>query len=354
MHLDISMADKGFVSAFVIGIVCFLASSLLGDIIYVYLSMILIGFVFLIKGADFLVDGGSAIAEHFGISHMIIGLTIVAFGTSAPEFVVSVYASIIGSGGISIGNIVGSNIFNILMVIGLPAVISRMPVEKKTAKLFDFIFMIMSGALLFFFLYITIWDAQYSLGLVDGIVFLALFLFFIKKMVSAANKEKERYIKDDKKTSNLKMSAFFIVIGIAGIFLGGQVLVENGKNLALSFGIPEVIIGLTLMAFGTSLPELATSIIAAIKKRHDIAIGNVVGSNIFNTLLVAGSAAIVRPITGISTEALFVDIPFMVFVSMLLLAFMRSGNAITRKEGCVLILLYASFLFYLLLFYLLF
>ncbi|MBN2101964.1 MAG: calcium/sodium antiporter [Candidatus Aenigmarchaeota archaeon] len=347
--MKISRTDRIFILIIALSLIAALIS---GSGVSLSTSLLVAGLAILIKGADFLVDGGSEIAEHYGISHMIIGLTIVAFGTSMPEFMVSVYASFIGSGGISVGNIVGSNIFNILIVLGLPAIISPLLVKEATG--FDSKFMMLAATLLFilsFGLFETAMDI-YIIGAIDGIILLACFAFYLWKTLGDAKKQKEAHSEERKKrppNKRMPVSILMVIIGIAGIGLGGQMLVDNGRSLAYAFGIPELIIGLTLMAFGTSLPELAASVISAMKKKHDITIGNVIGSNIFNILLVGGAAALVRPISDIASRTVFIEIPFMIFVSLLLIVFMKTGSRITRNEGILFIALFAAFMGYLLL-----
>jgi len=341
--MKISPSDKIFLSAFIISIVLAVIS---GSGIIFFSSLLVTGLIVLVKGADYLVEGGSKVAEHYGISHMIIGLTIVAFGTSMPEFMVSVYASFVGSGGISIGNVVGSNIFNILMVLGVPALFIPIAVRKPTS--FDSKFMILSAIILFVVSFGMIIDNPangFVIGTIDGVILLVLFGYYMRRTMGDAKRERDLF--ERKKGVSVKMSLFLVVLGIIGIGIGGQLLVDNGREIALHIGIPEIVIGLTLMAFGTSLPEFAAGVIAALKKKPDIAIGNVLGSNIFNVLLVGGAAAVVRPIAAISQNTMFIEIPFMIFVSVLLLVFMKSGNKITRREGVVFVILYAVFLGYL-------
>jgi len=339
-----------FISIIVISLI---AAAVSGSGVSLFASLLVAGLAILIKGADFLVDGGSKIAEHYGISHMIIGLTIVAFGTSMPEFMVSVYASFIGSGGISVGNIVGSNIFNILMVIGLPAIISPLLVKEATG--FDSKFMILASALLFilsFGLLEGLGDL-YIVGTIDGIILLSCFAFYLWKTIGDAKKQKDAHSEERKgrpPNKRIPLSILMVLIGITGIGIGGQMLVDNGRMLAYAFGIPELIIGLTLMAFGTSFPELAASVISVLKKKHDIAIGNIIGSNIFNILFVGGAAALVRPISDMAGRTVFIEIPFMILVSLLFIFFIKTGSKITRKEGIILVLLYAVFMAYLFLF----
>ncbi len=346
--MKISISDKIFLFVLAISLIFALFS---GSGIILFSSLLVAGLVILIKGADYLVEGGSEIAEHYGISHMIIGLTIVAFGTSMPEFMVSVYASFVGSGGISIGNVVGSNIFNILMVLGVPAIAVPIAVNRKSSD-FDSKFMILSGIILFILSFGMIIDnpsSGFTIGTIDGVILLLFFAYYLRKTLKDAKKQKDEHEEKRKEAGKgkMKMSIVLVALGIIGIGLGGQVLVDNGREIALYFGVPEIVIGLTLMALGTSLPEFAAGVVAACKKKPDIAIGNVVGSNIFNTLLVGGAAAVAKPIADISQNTIFIEIPFMIFVSVLLLVFMKTGNKITRREGLVFVILYAVFLGYL-------
>lgn len=357
MAIDLSCADRIFFILFAGFLALTLAFTLYGRMLESLVSLLILSIIMLSKGADFLVEGGSGIATRYGISHMIIGLTIVAFGTSMPELMVSVYASIVGAGGISLGNVVGSNLFNMLMVLGVPAVICPIMV-KRSASRFDVSFMIFASVMFLILIAMTgAASGAYEIGLYGSVALLLLFAYYMKKTLSKARKEREKtFLKTVrnimiKENRPLKKDILMLISGITGIAIGGQLFVQSGREIAIIFGIPEMIIGLTLMAFGTSLPEFAAGAAAAIKKKHDIAIGNVIGSNIFNLLLVAGLAAFVRPITGIAQKTLIIEIPFMIFASILLLVFMKNkGDEINRKEGLIFIALYALFVIYLLLF----
>ena len=249
---------------------------------------LVIGFLLLVKGADYFVDGAASIATKLRIPSFIIGLTIVAFGTSAPELAVSLSAALKGSNDIAIGNVVGSNIFNTLVVLGASAVITPIAVEKGIIKK-DFPLCILVSALLGLlsldmFLFQS---SSMTIGRIDGITLLLVFIYFMYTTVKSGMKQRsETEETEDKQSPSLWKSIFICLVGLAGIIIGGDLSVDGAKEIARAFGLSEAFIGLTIVAFGTSLPELVTSIIAAKKGENDIAVGNVVGSNIFNILLI--------------------------------------------------------------------
>ncbi|MEQ8525052.1 calcium/sodium antiporter [Gracilimonas sp.] len=261
---------------------------------FIPLLWLTLGLVLLIKGADWLVDGASALAKKFNVSDLAIGLTIVAFGTSAPELVVNVMGSIEGHHEIVFANIIGSNNFNLLVILGISGLITPLLVQSSTV--WKEIPLSLLAAVLLFFLANDFWTPDsYSVSRVDGFIFLALFgafLYYVYKQLSSDSAE----VPSEEKTySQLKIWGF-IVVGLAGLVLGGRLVVNNAIEIATVLGISEKIIGLTIIAAGTSLPELATSIVAAMRKNVDIAVGNIIGSNIFNIFLILGISSLVNPI----------------------------------------------------------
>jgi len=317
----------------------------LGNNALFYTCVFIASLIVLVKGADFLVDGASLLAEHKGVSPLVIGLTVVAFGTSLPELVVSTYANLVGSSGISLGNIIGSNLSNIAVILGLSACISSIIIKKETLG-FDMKFMLFVSFLLFFLCFgFFEFSSSPVLGTIDGLILLFLFAYFLYRMFNDAEKQKKLHILAHEKKPKIQRDLMLVTAGIAGVVVGGKFLVESGRSLAELFGVPEIIIGLTLIAVGTSLPELATNVIASFKKRYEISVGNIVGSNIFNILMVLGIASVLKPVP-VPAQALCIDIPFMLFVSVLLFAFMRTGYKISRKEGFTLILFYVLYLGY--------
>ena len=310
----------------------------------VYLLFVL-GFFILIKGASLLVDGASAIADKFKISPLVIGLTIVAFGTSAPELLVNILASIKGNSGIVVGNILGSNIANILLILGVSSIIYPLAIKRGTVYIqipFALLSIIAMG--------LVANDVLIDGGLenfitrIDGILLLLFFAIFIYYSFSIARvKGQSEKIEE----YSLAKSIMFLVFGMIGLGIGGELVVRNAVSVATFFKVSESLIALTIVSIGTSLPELATSVIAALHKKPDIAVGNVIGSNIFNTFWVLGFSAIIRPVSFI--PMLNFDILFLVFITILLFVYMFVGkrNVIQKWQGASLTFLYFVYIIYL-------
>ena len=314
------------------------------------LVVLVIGFAALIKGADIFVDGASDIAARLGVSGLVIGLTVVAMGTSAPELSVSVSAGLSGSNAIAVSNVVGSNIFNALIILGVCALMRPVPVMPDIKKR-DFPVLIFAGVLLLFFagFYILFGprpdmsngDAiSGQLFRVGGIIMLVVFTGYMIYTVRDAKKKQQ---KDESYVPQpLWKSLLFIVLGCACIVIGGDGIVTSAKNLAIMWGMSETLVGLTIVAFGTSLPELVTSVVASAKGQNDMAMGNVVGSNLFNILLILGVSSTIRPIPITVTS--FVDVSMMVGVSIIAFIFACTGKRFNRVEGGILVLLYAGYM----------
>ena len=306
--------------------------------------LLLIGFVFLVKGADAFVEGSSSIAKHFHVPSLIIGMTIVAMGTSLPETAVSVTASIAGSNALAVSNAVGSNIFNLMVVIGVCAVLTPVAVQKGTLKI-DIPFSVVCALLL-----LVLGHDQMMLTRVNGLILIVLFVFFILYMIRSAqrsmNNEDTEFAAEatEMKVMSVPKSLIFIVIGIAGITLGSDWVVDGAKTIASAFGISENLIGLTIVAFGTSLPELMTSIVAARKNEVDMALGNAVGSNIFNILMVLGIASALSPIAFIRDN--IIDIIILVGFSFIVWLMAWTKHRLDKIEGLAMILLYAGYVVY--------
>jgi|AntRauTorckE6833_2_1112554.scaffolds.fasta_scaffold14431_1 cation:H+ antiporter len=253
-----------------------------------------LGLVLLIKGADWLVDGATALAKKFNVSDLAIGLTIVAFGTSAPELVVNVMGSLEGHHDIVFANVIGSNNFNLLLILGISGLITPLIVQSSTV--WREIPLSLFAAILLFILANDFWSPEsFSLSRLDGFIFLvsfAGFLFYVYKQLASDSAEVEA---PEKSYSQIKIWSF-IILGLAGLVLGGRLVVNNAIEIATVLGVSEKIIGLTIIAAGTSLPELATSIVAAMRKNVDIAVGNIIGSNIFNIFLILGVSSMVSPV----------------------------------------------------------
>lgn len=309
--------------------------------IVVQLLLLALGFVLLVKGADWFVDGAAGIARKFGIPSLVIGLTIVAMGTSAPEAAVSLTSALKGNAGITIGNVVGSNILNVLIILGLTAVLNAIPVAKATINV-DTPFMLAITVLMLVFGY-----TGNSITLVEGIVFCVVFAGYLiylfhgaKKDASAAEEEEEEAQKP------LWKLLLACAVGLVMIILGSDVAVDAASVIARVLGMSERLIGLTIVAFGTSLPELVTSVSAARKGETDIAVGNIVGSNIFNILFVVGLTALITPV---AFEAKFVIDTLIAFgAGALLFVFVVKDKLLSRVEGIVMLVAYAAYFVYLL------
>ncbi len=310
------------------------------------------GFVMLIKGADFFVDGSSGIASRFGISQLVVGLTIVAMGTSAPEAAVSISAALKGNAGITIGNVLGSNILNIFIILGLTALLTKktVPVASSTIKI-EMPFMIVIMLILLWMGY-----AGNEIVRLEGaglwIVFL-LYLFYLFKMAkkgadknSKDNKGESSPREGEKKEKSMAMLVLFTAVGLALIVIGSSVTVDAATEIAKIIGLSERFIGLTIVALGTSLPELFTSVSAARKGKADIAIGNIVGSNVFNVLFVVGTSALITPV--VFESKFIVDSIVAVAAGVLLWIFSFRGRSLNRAEGGLLLLGYLGYFIYLL------
>lgn len=309
---------------------------------------LILGFVFLVKGADIFVEGSSSIAKRLHVPSIIIGLTIVAMGTSLPETAVSVTASLANNNALAVSNAVGSNIFNLMVVIGFCAVLTPVAVQKDVLKR-DFPFSMLCAILLFVLGCI----GPMILGHFDGIILLALFAVYVVFLIRSALKaSKSGNTSDDEsiaaaeemKMISVSKSIFFIVAGAIGIALGGDVVVNSASNIATKFGMSQTLVGLTIVSIGTSLPELVTSIVAARKNEVDMALGNAIGSNIFNILMVLGIASAISPIAFL-TENL-VDIAILMVFSVLVWIFAWTRRKLTKPEGAVMLLLYAAYVVY--------
>ena len=307
---------------------------------FLNIILLILGFAILIKGADIFVDGASSVAQNFKISKMLIGLTIVAFGTSAPEFAVSVTSMINNSGDIVLGNVIGSNILNILLILGIASLFHDLKVQVNTVTK-EIPFLILSTILL-----VVLMNDKFLNGMnniitrSDGLIILLFFIIFVYYLFSImSSKQYKEYVEPK---FELKKSIIYTCLGIACIILGSNLVVKNASSIASILGISERIIALTIVALGTSLPELVTSVIAAKKGECDIAIGNVVGSNIFNIGIVLGI-----PITlfGSVNVAAFgiVDIIFFILSAILLYIFSRSGHKIRKKEGIILLMCFVIY-----------
>ena len=319
--------------------------------IFVSLIKLVIGFLLLVKGADYFVEGASSIAKKLRIPTFVIGLTIVAFGTSAPELAVSISAAFKGSNDIAIGNVVGSNIFNTLVVLGASAAITPIAVEKGIIKK-DYPLSIFAAILLgVLSLDMILFKAPaMTISRVDGIILLVAFAFFMYTTVKAGLKQRAAANPEHEEAlANMYMPAWksilILVVGLAGIVIGGDLSVEGAKEIARAFGLSEALIGLTIVAFGTSLPELVTSIIAARKGESDIAVGNVIGSNIFNIFFILGVSATILPM-NVSSTYLY-DIAVLVAVMVLSYIPIAKTKKVSRGMGVTMVAAYLAYTVYL-------
>lgn len=305
--------------------------------------LLIVGFVFLVKGADLFVEGSSSVAKKLRIPSLIIGLTIVAMGTSLPETAVSVSASMQGNNAVAVSNVVGSNIFNLLVVVGVCAIMTPVAVAKD-ALVKDIPTSLAAAVLL---LGLGVGVAAMTLGRIEGVIMAVLFICYIATMVITAMKARKagKAVEEEEiKLLPIWQCVVYIVIGIAGIALGGDWVVDGASTIASAFGISQNIIGLTIVAVGTSLPELVTSVVAARKNEVDMALGNAVGSNIFNILMVLGIASLISPIT-ISMLDVF-DIICIIGVTIAVWIMAWTRKRLDRKEGIIMVAVYAAYMVY--------
>lgn len=308
--------------------------------------LLLVGFVLLIKGADYFVEGASGIARLLRVPPMLIGLTIVAFGTSSPEATVSIIAALEGSSGVAVGNVVGSNIFNITFVVGIAAFLYPLKVQSDSIRKEIPFTLLASVALLIVMSDVALQGfGGNMITRADGLIFLlflAVFMYYVIENGLKSRKEAP----DISASDNIRWGKKVLItlLGLAAIIVGGQFVVDNGTKIAYSLGMSETLVGLTIIAIGTSLPELVTSITAALKKESEIAIGNIIGSNIFNILFVLGVSSVISPLS-VSGEVL-TDVVFMIILTVVLFVFARTGYKIGKMEGVVLAASYIVYLVY--------
>lgn len=303
--------------------------------------ILVVGFVLLVKGADYFVEGSAAVAKKFNVPVFIIGMTIVAMGTSAPECAVSIAASVQGSNGMAISNVVGSNIFNLMVVCGVCAMFSPLPIKKETLKK-EFPFSVLVAVILGIMGLIGM-----AVGHLEGFALVVIFAFFLLWMVLSAKKSMKEGIEpevEDIKELSLVRCLIYIGGGIVAIVLGGQAVVNSAETIALRFGLSETLIGLTICSIGTSLPELVTSVVAARKNQAGMALGNVIGSNIFNILLVGGLASAISPIA--MTMDNLIDIVILIVMSLYIMILVWKKQLLTRAGGLSMLIIYVVYMVY--------
>lgn len=309
---------------------------------------LIIGFVFLVKGADLFVEGSSSIAKKLKVPSIVIGLTIVAIGTSLPEAAVSITASVTNNNALAISNVLGSNIFNLMVVIGVCAILTPVAVQKDVVRR-DLPFSVICALLLLVLGYM----GSMSLGRVDGIILLLLYIAFLGFMIytamkarKAGNENSSEVVAEAEeiKIMSVPKSILFIIIGAVGIMIGGDVVVDSAVNIATSFGMSQTLVGLTIVAMGTSLPELVTSVVAAKKREVDMALGNAIGSNVANILMILGIASSISPIPFHMED--LIDICVLVAFSLLIWLFAWTKKRIDKGEGLVMVVLYVIYVVY--------
>lgn len=311
--------------------------------------LFIVGFVFLIKGADILVSGSSAIAKRYGLSDMVVGLTIVSFGTSLPELIINIMSSLQGQTELAIGNVFGSNVANLLLILGITALICPLPIKRNTI-LTEIPFSLIATLLVGFLANAALIDNRQELYIsrTDGGILLFFFVLFMAYIYNIARTNKDEVIPDEEtEDMSLNKAIIYIILGVIGLFLGGKWVVEGAVYTAQSLGLSESFIGLTVVAIGTSLPELVTSAMAAYRRNIDIAVGNVVGSNIFNLLWILGISALISPLPFDVVSNY--DIAMMIVASTLLIITMPIGkkNTIDRWNGVMFLLVYIGYIVFL-------
>ncbi len=310
--------------------------------LFIQFVLLVVGFAMLVKGADWFVDGAAGIADKFGIPQMVIGLTIVAMGTSAPEAAVSVTAALKGNAAITIGNVVGSNILNILIILGLTAVITSVKMAKSTLKI-EIPIMLAITILL-----VVQGVTGNSITRVEGIIMWVAFIAYLTYLFLVAKNNPQPVEEEEEKAKPVWMLLVFAVVGLVLVVWGSDVTVEAATKLAQAAGLSQHFIGLTIVALGTSLPELFTSVSAARKGNADIAIGNIVGSNIFNILFVVGTSALITPV--LFESKFIVDTVISIFAGVLLWLCTFKGMLLKRSHGVIMLVCYAAYFVYLLMF----
>lgn len=318
---------------------------------FITIMLFIVGFIILVKGADMLVSGASSLATRLGVSSLVIGLTIVAFGTSAPELIVNLLASFQGNTDIAIGNILGSNIVNILLILGICTVMYPLTVGKGTVWNeipFALLAVVMLGCLALDNVLAGAGASIVSLG--DGLVligFFAIFLYYIFAIAKVEDGQSATIETDEAPVQSLSRSCILIVVGLVGLVIGGKWIVDGAIVFATALGVSESLIGLTIVAVGTSLPELATSVAATYRRKIDIAVGNIVGSNIFNIFWILGISSVITPLPFSEQFSIDLFVTFGATLLLFLALFVGKKHTIERWQGVVFIGLYIAYIVYL-------
>ena len=311
--------------------------------------LLVLGMIILIYGAHILVQGASSFAKMLNIPNIVIGLTVVAFGTSFPELMINIFASSSGNSDLAVGNVVGSNIINVLFVIGLAAIVKPLKIQTYTVR-YELPFALLAMALLFVVANDGLINGtSYSvLHRSDGIIFLAFFVIFIYYTFVVTTTSHEQTEGHDVKEMSKWKSGLFMLGGMVGLYFGGEFIVNSATKLATSWGLSQVVIGILVVALGTSLPELATSVVASLKGNADMAIGNIVGSNIFNVFLVLGTSAVINPIEFNPSINLDLLVAFVSTLLLFIFVFTGKGRRVDIVEGSIFLILYVGYVVYLL------
>ena len=309
------------------------------------LSLVVVfGFIFLLLGAEGLVDGASALAKRFGISNLVIGMTVVAFGTSMPEFVVNMFSVAEGQTDLALTNIVGSNIINIFVILGLTALVCPIA-SARSARVFDIPMNILAGLVVLVAVLVTLpFESVQGMSRLSGVILLLIFCLFMYHSVKTAEAEPDSA--DNIKPMPLAKSLIYIVLGLAGLVLGGEMIVRGSVRVAAGLGVSDAIIGLTVVALGTSLPELATSVVAATKHNCDLALGNIVGSVSFNVFFILGTSAALRPLPAYDGIVLDGIMATLGAVLVWLGVISDRQHSLQRWHGAILLIVYAAYLTY--------
>lgn len=302
--------------------------------------LLIVGMVLLIKGADFFVDGASKIAKAFHIPSLIIGLTLVSMGTSAPELSVSLNAALNNSNDISLGNVIGSNLCNSLLILGVSAAFTPLLITKEMKK-YDIPIMAFIYVLLLLFGFVI---SPNILSVIESVVFLIIFVAYIIFLFIRAKKENKAEEETEEAISKgkLALSAVLVLVGLAAIIFGGDLVVDSASSIAIELGMSEALVGLTIVAVGTSLPELVTSVVAAVKKENDIALGNVIGSNIFNILLILGLTSAISPL--VISGTVLIDLIILLGTGVILILISQLFKNMKRYHGIIFIAMYVAYL----------
>ena len=317
--------------------------------IFLQIILLIVGFVILIKGADWMIDGASSAASHFKVSKLLIGLTIVAFGTSAPELAVSFASLLNNTSDVLLGNVIGSNILNILLLIGIGAVIRPIKIKKETISKELPLLLLTTATFVVLFLG-TIFSENHVFSRASAGITLLTFCVFMFYIITTAKKARKADKEVEKPKFKLGLSLLLTVIGLAGIIGGAELVVNSATTIAQAFGVSDRIIALTIIAFGTSLPELVTTITAAKKNETELLVGNIIGSNIFNICIVLGLPALIfgtvsptMPTTSLETISQFLDLGIMALAAVLLFIFAKTGKKISRAEGVAMLIVFTAY-----------